>query len=381
MIPLSKPSLGAEELAAIGRVLESGWLGLGAVVREFELRVAAFLGGEGTEAVAVSSGTAALQLALEAIGLQPGDEVVVPALTFIATAQAVLAAGGCPVLCDVRADTLNLDPHALRQVLSPRTRAVIPVHYRGVPCDLEAIQEVSRPLGVRVIEDAAHAFGSALGGRRIGSFGDVTCFSFDPIKNVTCGEGGAIVTRDPVLARRVRARRNLGVEREAWARRGDARPAFPDVRERGYRLHMPNLNAAIGLVQLDKFEVNNARKLRIARMYDSAFAGLPGLRLVPTDYKELGLFAYVVRVLHGRDELLQYLRSSGVEAGTQYTPLHHFTLLAGARRGDLSVSEEAGAQVLSLPLFPDLQDTEAAHIISAVRSFFGAAAYGGTSTA
>ncbi len=200
MIPVSRPSIGEEELKAVGKVFRTGWLGLGSVTKEFEDGVAKFLSHqEKNYVVAVNTGTTALHLALDAIGIKTGDEVVLPSLTFVATAQTVLACGATCVFCDIEEDTLNMDIEDLKRKITHKTRAIIPVHYRGLPCNMDAILDIALSKKIRIVEDAAHAFGSYYKGKRIGSFGDITCFSFDPIKNITCGEGGAVVTRDKDL--------------------------------------------------------------------------------------------------------------------------------------------------------------------------------------
>jgi perosamine synthetase len=205
LIPVSRPDIGEEELQAVREVFTTRWLGMGAVTKKFEDAVANFLGGSPvSQVVAINTGTTALHLALDVAGIGRGDEVIVPSLTFAATIQVITALGAIPVFCDVEENTLNLDLTDAARCVSPKTKAIIPVHYRGVPCDMDGIAALAQRHHFRVIEDAAHAFGSSYKERRIGAFGDLTCFSFDPIKNITCGEGGAIITRDSKLAERLR---------------------------------------------------------------------------------------------------------------------------------------------------------------------------------
>ncbi|MGE5294215.1 MAG: DegT/DnrJ/EryC1/StrS family aminotransferase, partial [Solirubrobacterales bacterium] len=207
IIPVQRPCLGPEELQAVERVFSSGWLGHGEVTLAFEQKLRMFLGAR--HAVAVSNGTAALHLALDALDLKPQDEVLVPTLTFVATPQAVLMAGATPVFCDVDPATFNLDVRDAASRVTPRTKAILPVHYGGTACDMDAVHQLAARAHLHVVEDAAHAFGSTYNGRKIGTLSELTCFSFDPIKNITCGEGGAVVTHDPVLAEKVAARRVL----------------------------------------------------------------------------------------------------------------------------------------------------------------------------
>jgi perosamine synthetase len=349
--------LGEEELAAARAVFESGYLGMGPLAARFEARVAGLLGAP--HVVGVNNGTAALHLALEALSLPEGAEVVVPSFTYVATIQAITAARLVPVFCEVRAADLNLDVDDAASRITERTGAVLPVHYAGVPCDMERLTEIAQACGLRVVEDAAHAFGSSHKGQAIGRIGDVTCFSFDPIKNVTCGEGGAVVTADGTVAERVRALRNLGIA-----------PGTRRVDGRGFRCHLPDLNAAIGLAQLDRMADLAVRKREIAARYDDALAGIPGLALLEHDLYEVVPFFYVVRVLEGRrDALIDHLAKRGVETGVHYVPNH---LQPAFARPDLRLpkTEALFGEALTIPLHPGLSDPEVEQVIEGLHSFW-----------
>ena len=245
MIPVHRPSLGPEELAAVSRVFDSRWLGMGAEVREFEQKLREYL--RVKHVIAVGSGTAALHLALAAAGVGDGDEVIVPSLTFASSVQAIVAVGARPVFCEVEEATVNIDVGDARRRVTPRTKAVMPVHYAGEACDMAAIAALAGRHGLKIVEDAAHAFGSTCRGRKIGTFGDATCFSFDPIKNITCGEGGAIATDDDGIAARLLPMRNVGIDKDRWGRREARRPWAYEVVCEGYRYHMSNMNASMRL--------------------------------------------------------------------------------------------------------------------------------------
>jgi len=371
LIPISRPSLGPEELAAVQSVLESGWLGLGAVTAQFENELMRFIDSSGgTSAVAVNTGTTAMHLALEAVGIQEGDEVVLPALTFVATVQVVTALGATPVFCDVQEDTMNLDFLDLDRCFSPRTRAVIPVHFRGQACDMESILKACKERNVRVIEDAAHAFGSRYKDQKIGAFGDISCFSFDPIKNITCGEGGAITTRDQELSDRLKRKRILGINKDTWSRHHQGESWIYDVGEQGFRYHMPNMNAAIGLVQLRKFTALQSRKNQIAQIYDEAFRSLPGFKILPTNYQETALFNYVIRVHdQKRESLMNFLKERGIDSGVNYIPVHHFTFFKCFAQRPLPNTDLLYDQVLTLPLFAGMTDTEIEKVVDAVKQW------------
>ncbi len=371
MIPVSRPSIGNDELQAVKTVFDSHWLGLGATTKHFEDAISEFLGGTPrTHVIAVNTGTTALHLALAAAGIQPGDEVILPSLTFVATAQAISELGARPVFCDVVDATLNMDPKDLERCITPRSKAVIPVHYRGLPCDMDAILSIAHKHKLRIIEDAAHAFGSQYKNKRIGSFGDLVCFSFDPIKNITCGEGGAVTTRDAVLAEMLRRKRILGIDKDTWSRYRNERSWFYDVIEQGYRYHLSNINAAIGLVQLKKFPVMNQRKQAIAQDYDRAFAKLPGLRVIPTSYTDTAIFTYILRVENSkRDDLMKVLKDKGIDSGIHYIPVHQFTFYKPQAKRPLPNTDRIYSEILTLPLFPDMTEDQAKLVIDTISAW------------
>lgn len=243
-IPIARPAVGAEELAAVGRVFESDWLGAGPVADRFALRVSEKVGA--AHVVAVNSGTAALHAAMTALGLGDGDEVIVPSMTFVSTVQAIVAVGATPVFCEVLPETLNIDVADVAGRITPRTRAVLPVHYGGEPCDLSALLALTAKQGLSVVEDAAHAFGSSYQGNPIGSHSDIACFSFDPIKNITCGLGGAVATNDKMLADRIRLVTNVGIDPSSIDRTIIGPQPYA-IAAAGLRYRMSDVNAAIGL--------------------------------------------------------------------------------------------------------------------------------------
>lgn len=366
MIPVSRPSIGKEELSQLEKVFASGWLGMGSVTKEFEDAVAAFLGADYENyVVAVNTGTTALHLALDALGIKAQDEVILPSLTFVAAAQAVIATGATPVFCDVEEETLNINVRDLERKITPKTKAIMPVHYRGLPCNMDEILRIANN-NLRVIEDAAHAFGSYYKDKRIGSFGDITCFSFDPIKNITCGEGGAVVTRDKALCETLQRKRILGIDKDTWSRYRNERSWFYDVCEPGYRYHMSNINAAIGLEQLKKFEKLNKRKIEIAKSYDSSFRKLNKIKLLKTDYNGLALFTYILKVESGREELMSVLKDRGIDSGIHYIPIHKFKYFLKFAKAPLPVTEKLYSRILTLPLFPDMSDSDVEEVITAV---------------
>jgi perosamine synthetase len=366
-LPTHRPCLGPRELELVQHVFESRWLGRGEASQRFERAVGEYLGAR--HVVGVSSGTAALHVALAAAGIGRGSEVLVPSLTFVATVQAILAVGARPVFCEVDPARLTIDVTDAARRVTTRTSAIVPVHYAGTPCDLDALLDLGRSHGIPVVEDAAHAFGSSLGGRRLGSFGDVTCFSFDPIKNITCGEGGAVVTADEAVAARARRISNLGLTSDGWTRQS-ASPAAPqEVTTEGYRYHLSNVNAAIGLAQLERIDAFERRKHEIVRAYDRAFDGLDGLTPATPWRAGVHPFSYVVRVADGRrDALRTHLAAAGVGTAIEYA-LNHLQPLCAAWREPLPVTERLAGEIVSLPLFVEMTGDDVARVVAAAQAF------------
>lgn len=376
---LSRSIVGEAEARAVARVLlEDGYLGMGAEVRRFEEELAAYLGVAPAQVVTVNSGTAALHLAVDAVaagcGLQDGKpEVLVPSLTFVASFQAISAAGCRPVACDVLEETGTLDLKDAARRLSPRTIAVMPVHYASNPWQLEEVYAFARRHGLRVVEDAAHAFGCLRHGRKIGSFGDVVCFSFDGIKNITCGEGGCIVTSDQAVAEAARDGRLLSVEKDTEKRFSGQRSWEFDVERQGWRYHMSNVMAAIGRVQLTRLDGEFAPKRReLADLYRERLSGVPGVALLTAE-PEAWIVPHIfpVRILNGRQhDVIGALDAKGIPTGQHYKPNHLLSLYGGGKPS-LPATEQLHGELLTLPLHPGLsrEDVEAvcAGIIEAVK--------------
>jgi perosamine synthetase len=370
-IPMSRPSVGAQELEAVRRVFESGWLGEGPLTAELERRVAALTGAP--HAVAVNTGTSALHLALYVLGVGPGDEVIVPSLTFIADPMVVRLCGATPVFAEIEPGSLNLDPRALSARLTRRTRVVLPTDYAGLPADVRAMRRALRGKRVRFVRDASHSFGSLLDGRMVGVWAgeDLTCLSFDPIKNVTCGEGGMILARSASLARRLRALKRLGQQEGSWSRFARGRERNNRVAATGFRYHLSDINAAIGLTQLDRLEALLDVRRRQAKRYDERLAGVAGVTRLRRDYDQIVPFMYVIRVPAGeRDGLVAFLGEQGVHSGLRYAPCH--LQPAFRRRGQsLPVTEQLTREMLSLPLYADLSEDAVDRVAELVRSYLG----------
>ncbi|MES2016972.1 MAG: DegT/DnrJ/EryC1/StrS family aminotransferase [Pseudomonadota bacterium] len=371
-LPFALPDIGDEEIAAVVECLRSGWVTTGPKTRQFEQEFAAYLGGE-VETAAVNSATAGLHLALEALGIGAGDEVIVPTLTFTATAEVVRYLGAQPVFVDADPVTLNLDLNAVEAAIGPRTRAIIPVHYAGLACDMDAIMALARSHGLRVVEDAAHAFPTRYKGRLVGTLeSDITVFSFYANKTMTTGEGGMVVTRDPALAARVRVMRIHGISQDAFARYTSRKPAwFYEVVAAGFKYNLTDMAAAIGIAQLHKIDRFLLRRQQLAARYDNALAALP-LRL-PAGASGTSSHAwhlYVVRLQTearmGRDELIVKLAERGIGTSVHFIPLHRQPIWRDSCHlspEQFPVAERAYHSMLTLPLYTKMSDADQQRII------------------
>ncbi|MEU8926689.1 DegT/DnrJ/EryC1/StrS family aminotransferase [Kitasatospora sp. NPDC048545] len=356
----ASPYLYGTELEAVERVLADGQYGHTAVTEEFEQKIAAFLGVP--DAVAVTSGTAALHTALIAAGIGLGQEVIVPSLTFCATIQAIRAVNASPRFIEVDPATLCITPEQVMEAITPATRAVMPVLFGGRAVDLSAIHDTLAERGISIIEDAAHAFGSYQNTAHVGATGTLTCFSFGPIKNLTCGQGGMIIPRNPEEAETIRRLRLLGVVQSQQER---ATITTYRVDSFGLRYQLSAINAAIGLAQLAKFKTTEVNRQELWRSYRSALRGADGVTLVDPDVDRTVPHLCVVRVPR-RDEVFQILRSQNIAVGVHYPPNHLQPAFAPWHR-PLPVTEQAGREILSLPCHPHMTDDDVHHVAAALR--------------
>ena len=355
MIPIARPDIGPEEIAAVTEVLKSGMLAQGRVVAELEAAWAEFVGVR--HAVATANGTLALMSIFSGIGLEPGDEVITVAHTFAATANAILYTGATPVFIDIEPDTYLIDAKRIEKAITPRTRAICPVHLFGLVADMDMIRAIADRHGLAVVEDACQAHGATFRGRKAGSFGH-GAFSLYATKNMTTAEGGFVTTNDEVLADWLRVHRNQGMR---------SRYQFEML---GYNFRLTDVAAAIGLAQFAKLERNTARRQAIAARYDEAFGELPiGLPITP-DGRTHVFHQYTVDVGEGRDAILADLREAGVGADIYYPiPVHRQAyIMERGLHADLPVTDAAAARTLALPMFPGLTDAEQGQVIDAMRA-------------
>jgi dTDP-4-amino-4,6-dideoxygalactose transaminase len=373
MLPVFKPYIDDETQRAAREALDLGWLGMGSYVQSFEEELSRFLElSPGRRVVAVNTGTSALHLALLAAGVGHADEVITPALNNIGDFQAIGLCGARPVFADIREEDLGIDVDSAERLLGPRVKAVIALHYMGIPCDVERVYRFASTHGLRVIEDAAHAVGTRHAGKPIGSRGDLTCFSFDPIKTLTCIDGGAVVTSTPEEAEKIYPARLLGMTQSNERLYSNNRAYSFDVVGQGFRYHLANLHAAIGLSQLRRLPDFISNRRRYARAYNEALADVDGVVTPRSDFEDVSVFHYVIRVLDGkREDLRQHLSDWGIDTGIHWIPGHWLSWLKDCRGADrVPVADRIGSEIVTLPFWSFMGDDDLARVVGGIRSFF-----------
>lgn len=372
-IPFFKPSIDEDDVAAVAETLRSGWLTSAGNVRALEEGLAAYCGAKHVNAV--NSATAAMHLALVAWDIGPGDEVITTPYTFSSTATVVVHTGATPVFVDVRESDFNIDPAAIERAITPRTRVILPVHFAGEPCRMDEIMDIARRNGLKVLEDAAHAIGSAYRGRMVGSIGDATAFSFYATKNMTTGEGGALATDDEAFSERVRMLTLHGMTRDAWNRYDAGGSWRYDVAEFGFKDNLTDTAAALGRTQLKKLDAGLEARTRLVQRY---FANLrEEEHLILPQFDEANRHAwhlFVVRVRNEsspmpRDDVIRGLAERGIGSSVHFIPVHYhsaYERLGRWKRGDFPVAERLFEGAISLPLFPDMTDAQVDEVCAAL---------------
>jgi dTDP-4-amino-4,6-dideoxygalactose transaminase len=378
-LPLAVPDISEDDIAEVVDTLRSGWLVYGQKTQRFEAEFRKLAGAE--HAVAVGSCTAGLHLSLLACGIGPGDEVITTPLTFPATANVIVHTGATPVLADICADDLNIDPAAMERAITPRTRALMPVHYGGQACRMDEILDLARRYGLKVIEDAATAAGAEYRGRPVGSFGDATVFSFYAIKNMTTGEGGIVTTDDEAIAERVASLRNHGLDSNAWNRYAKEGRPFYTVTEPGFKYPFTDIQAALGLGQLARLPEFNAKRTQLAERYTRLFARIPEVE-TPTVRPDAtsNWYIYVLRLnldrlRIDRDTFCEELKARGIGTAVHYYPVHYHVYYRERfefKRGDFPVSEREFERLISLPLYPLMRDMDVDRVVDAVEEIVAA---------
>jgi dTDP-4-amino-4,6-dideoxygalactose transaminase len=372
-LPFNRAFIDEQDIEEVVEVLRSGWLTTGPRVKQFEAAFSAFTGA--AHSVALSSCTAALHLSLAAIGIAEGDEVIIPTMTFASTGETVLYFKARPVLVDCAPNSFHVDPKQIEAAITNRTKAIVPVHYSGYACDMDAILDIARRHDLRVIEDAAHALPATYKRKMIGTLGDITCFSFYATKTLTTGEGGMVTTDNEQYAERIRSLSLHGISKDAWKRYSAEGSWRYDIQEVGYKYNLTDLQAALGLSQLAKREATHALRIRLAQRYDRALAPLDAFEIpqIPSDVTS-AWHLYVLQVKPdvlriGRDRVIEELKSRGIGTSVHFIPLHLHSLYQriGYRDGQFPNAEARFNGAISLPLYPSMTDDDSDRVIEALR--------------
>lgn len=372
-IPVFKPLIEREEINAAIASLELGWLGMGSYVKEFEeavSKVCQLKEDEDRYVVAVSTGHAALHLSLLMIGVSPGDEVITPSFNNAADFQAIRACGADPVFVDILEDTLCINPSQVESLITPKTRCIIAMDYDIFICNHDRLREISVRHGIPIVHDAAHSFGSFYKGVAIGKQHDYTIFSFDPVKTITCIDGGALIVKGKDKVERLQAKRLIGMTQPATQMYTNSRAWTYDIEELGFRYHLANLHAAIGIAQISKIDKIRTTRQQVCKKYYENLSKIDWIEAPKGDFNSINPFLYYIKVLNGRrTELREHMKKQGVDTGIHWQAGHNFTFLKNCSRGLLEITDRIVEQILSLPLHSSMSDSDVEHVIQAVRSF------------
>ncbi|MCG2712355.1 MAG: DegT/DnrJ/EryC1/StrS family aminotransferase [Candidatus Omnitrophica bacterium] len=375
LLDFHRPQTGHDELKAVGAVLKSGWLTKGPKTKEFEKKIAAFV--KGKYAIGLNSCSSALDLALKVLSIGEGSEVITTPLSFAATANAIVHCGARPVFVDVDPLTLNIDPAKIEKAITRKTKCILPVHLYGQPCEMNSILRLARGRNIFVVADAAHALETVYQNKKMGGLSDITCFSFHPGKNITCAEGGMLVTNKKTIAHRALIMSFHGIEKDAWKRHHKGKIGDFTLIEAGYKYNMSDVQAAIGLCQLKKIKSFLRKRRDYSRLYNKAFSKLPQVRVITKNSaagNENGYHMFVIEVIIeslkiDRDVFLKALIAENITAGMHYPCLHlqpYYKNNFGYRRGMLPHAEYASGRLISLPLYPKMTRSDVESVISAV---------------
>jgi dTDP-4-amino-4,6-dideoxygalactose transaminase len=373
-IPFHRPAIGENEIQSVVETLRSGWLTTGPKVKRFEEDFARYLGCG--HAIAVNSGTAALHLALDAIGIKEGDDVIVPTMTFAATAEVVVYFRANPVLVDCEPETLNLDPKQIEAAITSKTKAIIPVHIAGQPCNMDEILKIAKKHDLKVIEDAAHALPAGCQGKKVGTIGDITCFSFYATKTITTGEGGMATTENPEWANRMRVMSLHGISLDAWDRYTDKGSWYYEIIRPGYKYNLTDIAAAIGIEQLKRCDEFWEARRRIAGHYHEAFADLPEIQIpgcLPDMQHAWHLYVIqlnIERLKINRQDFIKALKAQNIGTSVHFIPLHlhpFYRDKVGYQPADFPQASAVFERIVSLPIYPKMTEAEVRDVIVAVR--------------
>ena len=374
-VPFFLPYVDSKDITEIKKAALSSFLTNGPKLDSFEQKFKKFT--KSKYAVGVSNATSALYLSLKALGIKKNDEVIIPDLTFAATANSVLQTGAIPVLADINEETLNISADSIIKNISRKTKAIIPVHLAGTPCDMQKIMRIARSNSLKVVEDCAHGIGTSYNKKHVGNFGNAGCFSFYPTKNLTTIEGGMVITNDKKIADFIQLARNHGMSRSLMSRYSTGKPWEYDIKDIGYNYRLDDIRSALGISQLQKLRILNKKRLIAFSYYNKGLKNIPGL-IIPNEknFKNNSCHLYIIRITSdakiSRDKLFYSLQKKGIGSSVHYKPLHEFTLFRkkGVSRNSLSVSKRIYKEILSLPMYPQLARSSQDYVIKSINNIF-----------
>ena len=370
-LSFSKPSIGKSEINKVITCLKSGWITTGARCKEFEDNFCQLTGSQ--QAISVNSATAGMHITLSALNIGPGDEIITPSMTFASTINMVALRGATPVFVDIDYGTLNINPDLAEEKITKKTKAIIPVHFAGAPVDMDKINNLARKYNLTVIEDAAHAVGTHYKGIHAGGFGHIAIFSFHPIKNITTGEGGMITLNDAALEKKLRMLRFHGIERDAWKRYGKGGNPSYDIAQPGYKYNLPDMLAALGVVQLERLQEFNTRRSKLANLYLEGLKGISGIELPQSpnyDHTHAWHLFVIKNLKLDRDEFMNKLAEYNIGYGLHFPAAHKLSYVKEKYKvatGTLKETSKAADKILSLPLFPDMLEEDVQYVCSAIK--------------
>ena len=356
---------------SVENALTEGFLGMGKVVNQFEKNIGNYLELKDRHVVAVNTGTSALHLAVELCDIQKDDEVIVPSFNFVADQVAIEMAGAKVVMCDIRDDNLGIDCNKAEELITEKTKAIIPLHFAGIPCDQQGVFNLAKKYNLRVIEDAMHAFGTKINGKKIGAYGDITCFSFDPVKIVTSVDGGCVIVNSKKELEKLHHLRLLGVDKDTVQRYKNNRSWDYDVVSPGFRYHMNTISAAVGISQIKQTTKFIESRQKICQRYNHAFNEISDLKIPQTDFSDISPFIYSLRILNGkREQLIEYLKNQNIDVGIHFIPVHKHEYFKNSKFGNMDITNKVVDEVLTLPLHSFMKEEFVQRVINGITIFF-----------
>ena len=370
-IPVFVPSLGKDTIEHISKTIDAGWLGMGATTEEFEERIANFLDLKDRFVVSTNTGTSALHIALRTAGVGSGDEVITPSFNYVADQQAIKMTGADVIMCDIQDDNLGIDCEKAEKLISDKTKAIIPLHFAGIPCEQKKVYDMAQKYDLRVIEDSTHAFGTTINGKKLGSYGDITCFSFDPVKTITSIDGGCVVVNDEEENEKIRQMRLLGMNKDPLERH-KFNPKFDyDVVTEGYRYHLNNVMASVGVSQIKHADEFIKSRQKVCQEYNHTFSDIEGVKTPQSDFTNISPFIYSLRILNNkRESLIKHLDKLGIDVGIHFIPVHKHKYFENAKSGDMTVTDKVVEEVLTLPLHSNMKSNYVKRVIDGIIGFF-----------